>query len=241
MKIPAIRKAFIKQTVIVIGVLAVFAGLVWYIDSFNDEFDKDISQLNNETSTLARKVVDLNLQYSKVTSNMILYNDIRRKQENKMLMINKPALRDAIANSRNKYYFDGIDVKMGEIKPLAGDKYKTNTTFIEASNTSITIHALTDLDVLGLIEVLQNSFSGIKFTSLKITAEKSIDNAALIAVKDTGFSPIVNARMNFTLFGLRNVNASDNELLNDGSGAQTPATVPGGNMTRNKRIRLRTQ
>jgi len=237
MKVPAIKKAFIKQTAIVIGVLAVFASLVWYVDSFNEEFDKDISRLNTETNTLAKNVADLTIQYSKVTSNMALYNDIRSKQENKMLMINKIALRDAIAGSRSKYFFDDIDVKMGEIKPLAGDKYKTNTTFIEASNTSISINALTDIDVLGLVEVLQNSFSGIKFTSLKLAAAKPIDNASLIAIKDTGFTPIVNAKIAFTLFGLRNVNATDNELLNDGGNAQ-PAASSGG-LTKNKRIRLR--
>ncbi len=236
MKINTIRKSFIKQTVIVVGVLAVFASLVWYVDSFNEEFDKDINQLNTETNTLAKNVADLTVQYSKVTSNMALYNDIRRKQENKMLMINKLALRDAITSSRSRYFFDDIDVKMGEIKPLAGDKYKTSTTFIEASNTSISINALSDLGALGLVEVLQNSFSGIKFTSLKLTQSKPIDSASLIAVKDTGFAPIVSVKMNFTLFGLRNVNATDNELLNDGS--PQPNAGPGG-ITRNKRIRLR--
>jgi hypothetical protein len=89
------------------------------------------------------------------------------------------------------------------------------------------------------VEVLQNSFSGIKFTSLKITADKSIDNAALISVKDTGFFPVVSARINFTLFGLRNINTSDNELLNEGS-AHSPALTPH-NIPRNKRIRLRNQ
>lgn len=240
MKISTIRNAFIKQTMIVVGIIGVFVAIVWYVDSMNEESDAEINKLKMETDGIVKQVADLTLEYNKVTADMDTYNEIKKKQEDRMLMVNKRELRDVISGSRTKYFTDDLDVKMGEIKPLTGDKYKTPTVFIESSNTTISLNALSDLDILGLVKVLSESFSGIKFTSLKISMAKPVDNASLISIKDTGFTPMVNGKMDFILFGLRNVNQNDNELLND-TGGDSQQQGPAGNQNPNNRrmIRLR--
>ncbi len=126
---------------------------------------------------------------------------------------------------------------MGEIKPLDAPQYKKETSFIESSTVTVGLNALSDLDIFGLVKVLSESFSGIKFTSLKITLAKNLDNTALIAVKDTGFSPIVNGKITFTMFGLRSANADEAELLQDTSVTPTQPVRSGPQ----KRIRLKQQ
>lgn len=237
MKISTIRNALIKQTIIVVVILGVFSGIVLYVDSFDEECDQNIKKLESQTDGIVKQVADLSLEYNKVMGYIATYNEIKQKQDNKMLTVNKFALRDSIIRARSKYYVDNLDVKMDEIKPIVGDKYKRTTAFIESSNITINLSGLSDLDILGIVKVLQKSFSGIKFTSLKFSLAKDLDNTALIAVKDTGFSPIVNGKLTFTLFGLRNVNSADNDLLNDVDKGVSQDS--GRDNNSNKRIRLR--
>jgi hypothetical protein len=237
MKISTIRNTLIKQTIVAFVIVGIFIGIVMYVDTFNEECDRNISRLKSESDNIITKVADLSLEYHKVLDYMPTYNEIKQKQGNKLLMVNKLALRDAIAGVRTKYYLDNLDVKMDEIKPLTGDKYKRSTSFIEASNVTIGLNGLTDLDIFGLVKILAESFPGLKFNSIKVSLEKSLDNNALIAVKDTGFSPIVNAKLAFTLFGLRDVNSPNNELIDDPS-KDSPQNY-GADNNGKKRIRIR--
>lgn len=235
MRISTIRNVLIKQTAIALALVGVFIGIVLYVDSFNEECDRKINQLKAESDGIIRQVAELSSNYNKVISDMSIYNDIKKKEDNKMLMVSKVALRDAIAGARNKYYLDGLDVKMEAIKQPIGDKYKKNTSFIESSDTTINLNALSDLDILGLVKTLDTSFLGIKYTSLKLSLPKDLDNAALISIKDTGFAPIVTGKLTFTLLGLRNVNGPDNDLNDESKGVlDTDVDADG-----KKRIRLR--
>lgn len=213
MKISDIRNVLIKQTIVALVIIGIFVGAVLYLDSFNEECDRNIAMLKSQSDAITKQVADLTLEYSKVVGNMSVYNDIKKKQDERMLMVSKSALRSAIDGARAKHYIDNFDVKMDEIKALAGDKYKRNTVFIEASNTTINVNGLTDLDIFGFIDTLKQRFLGVKFTSLKLSLGKAVDSTTIISIKDSGFVPIVNSKITFTLFGLRNVNAEDKELL----------------------------
>lgn len=237
MKISDIRKTLIKQTIIALVIVGVFIGALFYLDSYNEEFDKNISTLKSQADGIMRQVASLSLEYSEVVGNMAVYNDIKKKQDEKKLMVSKLALRDAIAHAREKYHLDALDVKMDEVRELAGNKYKRNAVFMESSNTTINLSGLTDLDILWLMKYLSQTFLGIKFTSLKLSAGVDVDNAALISIKDSGFSPIANAKITFTLFGLRSVNSDDNDLLDGGKGEQQNPRIDDGR----KLIRLRSR
>lgn len=213
MKISVIRNTLIKQTIIALGIVGVFVGVVMYLDSFDEEYDRNINMLKSQSDGIMQQVNNLSLEYSKVVNNMVMYGEIKQKQEGKLLMVSKAALRDAIAGAREKYYIDNLDVKMDEIKALSGDKYKRPTAFIESSNTTINLNGLTDLEIFGLIKTLQQTFLGIKFTYFKFGLGTNFDNATLVAIKDTGSVPIVNTNIKFTLFGLRSVAADDKDLL----------------------------
>lgn len=223
MKIADIRKVLIKQSIIVLVIVGVLVGGIFYLESLDEECDRNINSLKAEADGIIKQVADMSLEYNNVVSSMAAYNEIKQKQDKKMLMINTSALRDEINKVREKNHLSDLDVKMEGAKPLSGDKYKRSTAFIESNNINISFNALTDIDVLELINNLEHAFIGIKFTGLKLTLSKNVDNAMLIAIKDTGFSPIINAKLAFTLFGMRNVTVDDNELT---SKEGAPAPVP---------------
>lgn len=224
MKVSTIRNALIRQTIIVSVIVGVIGGGLWYVSSLDTECDANIGKLKQEADDITKQADSLAAEYSKVTSTMKVYKEIKQKQDNKMLSVNKLVLRDVIAGYRNKTYFDSPDVKMDEIKSLEGEKYKRSTAFIESSVVTINMKAISDVDVLGLIRTLEKSFSSIKFTSLHFLSEKHVDNAALIAIKDTGFVPMVSAKITFTLFGLRNINSADGDLLTDSANSLPQAS-----------------
>lgn len=175
-----------------------------------------------------RQAVNLSTQHDKVTAEMTLYKDISKKQEEKKLSISKLLLRDTISAARTTNHLNNLDVKMDEIKKLDGDKYKRETTIIESSNVNISLDALSDLDVFGLIQALENEFWGTKFTSLTITKSQELDDNVLLTVRNSGFSPVVNAKIGFTVFGIQNVTKGDNDLLNyNGSSEIESGTVRG--------------
>jgi hypothetical protein len=220
MKISTIKKNLIKQSAIVVVIVGLAGGILWFLDSLDGECDMDINRLKAQTNDLSNQVLNLTTEYSKVESYADIYKEIEKNQRDKKLTVDKTILRNVIAGARNKYYLDSLDVKMGEIKPYDGDKYKRESVFIESSDVTINLNTLSDLDIFGLVRALETSFSGVKFTSFNMSSVKNLDNAALITIKDSGFTPIVSGKIAFKLFGLHNIKKAEKELLSDDANSQ---------------------
>lgn len=239
MRISTVRKALVKQSIVVVVLLCLVGGGLWYVDSLDSECDENISKLKSQADAIAKQVVDLTAELDKAIGYTAVYDEIKLKRESNMLTISKAVLRDVIAGTRSKYYSDDLDVKMDEVKPHVGDKYKRDAVFIESSGVNISLNSLSDLDVLWLVQTLQESFLGMKMTSLKLSTVRRLDSAALIAIKDNGFLPIVKGEISFRLFGLHDVNEAEKELLMDDGASPQNA---GGHKRYDdgkKRIRLR--
>lgn len=224
MKVSIIRKSLIKQSAVALILLMLSYGVVWYVESLNYENDKSINYLRMQVDNLTRQSIDLSSEYSKVTNIIDEYNEIKNKQENNRLDVNKLVLRNVMASARSKYYLDNMEVKMDEIKPLDDNQYKRDSVFVEYSNVSVKANSLSDSDVFGLIQELQNYFVGVKVISLRIKRLKELDEPSLIAIKDTGFTPMVESNFTFTLFGLRSVQAVQSELSIDGNISDSSAS-----------------
>lgn len=226
MKISVVRNKLIKQSVIVFSTVTILGGVLWYISSLNDENDASINSLNSQVNSVSKQASDLSAEYSKVNSVMDDYLMIKEKQQKKMLDIDKNALRDAMAEVRDKRNLEVSEVKINDIKELSGAQYKLESAYIEAGNITISTKSLSDLDVFYLIKTLGNRFSGIKFSNLNLTLAKDINDSALAEIRKSGFVPIVESKMNFTIFGIRDVNIVDDELkIGGGNGtAQPPVT-----------------
>ncbi len=209
--------------------LATVGGAVLYVAALDEDCDKEIANLKMVTDNTVKQALDLSQEYNKASNDLALFNEIKKKRDNKLLAISKLALKSVISGARSKYILDSLDVKMEEPKVMEGPEYKKESLAIESGNVTIGLNALTDLDVLGLIQAMDKEFWGIKFTSVKISLEKELDAASIIAIKDTGFTPIVNAKLTFTLFGLRNI-ASIADSLTEGDGMKKPdgVNVPAG-------------
>ncbi len=226
MKISVVRNKLIKQSVIVFSTVTILGGVLWYISSLNDENDASINSLNSQVNSVSKQASDLSAEYSKVNSVMDDYLMIKEKQQKKMLDIDKNALRDAMAEVRDKRNIEVSEVKINDIKELSGPQYKLESAFIEAGNVTISTKSLSDIDIFYLIKTLENRFSGIKFSNLNLTLVKDINDTTLSEIKKSGFMPIVESKMNFTIFGIRDVNIVDDELkIGGGNGtAQPPVT-----------------
>lgn len=224
MKVSIIRKSLIKQSAVALILLMLSYGVVWYVEFLNYENDKSINYLRMQVDNLTRQSIDLSSEYSKVTNIIDEYNEIKNKQENNRLDVNKLVLRNVMASARSKYYLDNMEVKMDEIKPLDDNQYKRDSVFVEYSNVSVKANSLSDSDVFGLIQELQNYFVGVKVISLRIKRLKELDEPSLIAIKDTGFTPMVESNFTFTLFGLRSVQAVQSELSIDGNISDSSAS-----------------
>lgn len=236
MKISTIRNILVKQTAVVLAILTFTSGILWYVDYLNSEADDNINRLRSQADSISRQVIDKGAEFTKVVGNLELYDEIKQKKEEEMLTVNKAVLRDVIAGTRSKYYSDDLEVKMEEVKPQIGDKYKRETVFVEASDVMVKLNSLSDLDIFGLMQELHNSFSGVRFNSLKISSLQRLDSAALVAIKDGGFFPVVKGEIGFKLFGLHDISETDKELLtDDGASSQSGRS---GEDTR-KHIRLR--
>ncbi len=203
MKINVMMREFTKQTAIVIAVLSVVGGLVYYILSLDEEYNGKIQNIKAQSSKISSDANALIKQYSEVTNGMSLYNEIKQKRENNMLTVSKLSLRDAVAAARNKLAISNIDVEMGEIKAIAEPNYKLTTVFAESSVVTIKLSAVTDLDIMSFVSHLQDSFSALKFNDIKINKVKDLDGSSLTEIKKTGFSPLVGATINFTWYGMQ--------------------------------------
>ena len=225
MKFSTIRNALIKQTIVVIIVLGAVIAPVIYANSLNEEYDQKIISLKSEADTIAKNVSDLFREYNDATNMMMTYSDIQQKRENKMLTVNKLALRDVIVGTRSKYAFANLDVNMGEVKPREGGQSKLTTVMIEESPITINFNAMSDVDIFGLVEALQTAFVGFNFTHMKLTLLKEVDNTVLLSIQQSGFEPLVNAKIDLVWAGLQAVKAvSDpNKILEEDGPTQPGA------------------
>lgn len=236
MKLSTIRNALIKQTLIVVVILAIVAAPVLYIDSLYEEYQRKTNDIKAQGDKIASDVTTLRTQYENANKSLSSYEGIKEKQETKMLTVSKVYLRDVITNSRKKYYFgnDSFDISMTDVKPREGEKYKLSKVFAESSDVTIKLSATSDGDIFSLVKDLQDSFSAIKFSSLHLSMDKELDNNALVAIKDSGFSALINADISFTWSGLQYIKAEDiaDPLIENNKDDNSPANMQ-------RKIRLR--
>jgi len=209
MKIGTIRKALLKQTVVVIVVLAIVSAPVFYVDYMYDDYLAKGKNIETEGNAIASKVSILLSEYENANSKLSDYNLVKEKQEQKMLTVSKSILRDVVAAIRKKYSFDKFDVEMSDVKPKVGGQYNKPQFFAEESNVTVKLNSMSDEDVFFLIQSFQNAFSSIKFTSVKISRDHDLDKNSLLAIRNSCFSPLVSADIAFTWSGLQSVKKDD--------------------------------
>lgn len=212
MKISTIRKAFIKQSLIILGIITVVSSVVFYVDMIDGEYIQNSVNQKAQADLIAKQVADLSTEYAGVNSSTDIYNEINLKKEKKMLTVSKQLLKDTITSVKDKYYFDNVKVKMDELKTRSEDKFKKEKIVVESSNVNIELDSLSDIDVFGLIDSIQSSFSSARLLNLKLTA-KDINSVNLLAIKEKGFLPLVSAKITLSLSGFREINDKSIEPL----------------------------
>lgn len=205
MKLSTLRIALIKQTIVVVIIIALVSAPVFYADYKNEDYNKQNQELQAQTDLIVKDAAELLSQYSNATSNLDFYNEIEKKKKENILSVNKIILRDAVFNIRKKYNFGVFDVVMSDIKPSENATYKLSNVFVEYSTVNIKFSATTDIDVFSMMQELQKSFSSIKFNSMKMNISKDFSDAALFDIKNSCFSPLVNGELSFIWSGLQNV------------------------------------
>lgn len=207
MKISTVKSSLIKQSIILLVALSVVAAPVFYIDYLCDVYAEKIKRTNAENNGLANELTQLTTQANNANSWLVSYSDIIKKYSDKKLSVNKNVLRDNIVELRKKYKFGSFDANISSIKQKEGDKYKTKSKiFAEDGDVSIKLAALSDVDVFLLIQSLKANFTAIRFTKFNLSlAAKELDSSVLLSIRNSGFTPIVNADITFTWSGLQNL------------------------------------
>jgi hypothetical protein len=208
MKISTIRNALIKQTLVVIVILAVIFAPVFYVDSLHDEYEKGIVDIKAKVDSVAAEANSLLAQYEAAHKGITAYNEIKQKQDQKLLTVSKVSLRDIIVGIRKKYNFDNFEADMSDVRSR-GAQYKLSSLFAESSDVTLKFNASSDIDVFLLIQSLQNSFPLVKISSISLSLVKGLDSQALLQIKNAGLAPLVNAEIKFIWSGLRNVKTDD--------------------------------
>jgi hypothetical protein len=213
MKLATIKKALIKQTIVVVFSIALVSAPAFYANYLYEDYATQSKNVESQGNIVAAEVATLLAQFESANSDLNAYNEIEQKKTNNMLNISKALLRDTIAEVRKTYNFADFDVNMSDVKAKVGDKYKLETVFAEDSNVTIKFSAMSDADAFFLMQSIQNSFSAVKLTSIKLSIDKSLDASALLEIKNACFSSLVKGEIAFTWSDLQNVKKDDTEAL----------------------------
>ena len=213
MKSEIIKKTLIIQTIIVVIAFLVIAIPAFFIDNFYELYNEKIKTAKEQGGSLAGQVSALNAKYIEANNGIIIYNEIKQKQDDKKLTVNKFALQDAIAEARKNYIFNNFDVDMGDVKPREGAQYNLKTILAEASIITIKMDAISDLDIFLFIQSLESAFPAAHFSSMKLTLTNDLGNDTLVEIKKSGFSPLVKGEFAFTWSGLKDVKTEDAQSL----------------------------
>jgi len=231
MKMSTIQKALVKQSIVLLAILGGIGAGVFAADAIDEDYIKQVADLKVQTDEIVKSVGALNSEYTLFKNNLDAYQKIQEKLANNMLTVNQDIARAVFANARKQYHFDNLKATVGAVTGREG-KYKLQTTFVNATDMTLTMDGLTDEDIFGLMNAIQAAFSSINFTYLKMGMAGTVDKAVLQRVSQDGFSPVVSAEIKMTWAGLAGVNENTAESLLDDK--TNPAAPTAGNRIRIK-------
>lgn len=210
MKYHVIRKRLLIESLAVIGLLALGAGVLLLLISMHDEYATENLSLQTQVTQQANELASINDKYTRIQKHHDIYEEAKRKLQNDQLSVSKESVVKLLREYRNQYAIKDVSVNMSPPKQSASPVYTKKTARISYSEVSLGMEALTDEDVYKFIGTIYQEFPGIvKITNIKVTRENKLSKEIALQIAKNGRAPLVSAEVKFNWFGIETLDSAD--------------------------------
>ncbi len=204
MKYQDVRKRLIKEAAILVVAISALGGGTYYATMMSEDYVQQKQVLDNEIAMISSQMNDLRTKYSKVQGNMELYEEIRTKNANNELAINRQASRKKFEIFKNRYFLNNLSLTVTPEMETTNPKLKNSS--IVASDVQLSFEALTDEDVYELLGAIDKEMSGaVKITAMRLERTQKLTDEMLNTIAKTGKLPLIKGEMKLVWYGIKTV------------------------------------
>lgn len=205
MKYQQLKLQLIKESGILLGILAVIGGVTYYLGSVSDDFTSKNQALEGSVSAITGETNTLRDKYSKVQQNTSLYQEVMQKNAKEGLYINRQHIREKFNQFKNRYTLNNLRLSMAPVEQMADLKYKRKTSEIVSSNVTVSFDTLSDEEVYSLLDAMGREMTGAPKITKMIIARPAggLTEEMLKIIGLRGSYPLVKGELGFTWLGIR--------------------------------------
>ena len=157
--------------------------------------------INSEVSTLKAK-------YDKIQKSTDIFNEVSQRMTNDTLNITRQALHKKFDQYKAQYYLSEAHFTMTALEEIK-EKTPRKTNVVVRSDVVLDFSALSDEDVYGFLQSLQQDLPGaVKVTNMMLTRTNKVTDDQLRAIADRGRASMVKANIKFTWYGIKSLIAA---------------------------------
>lgn len=203
MRYEPLRKRVLVESGILLAVLVVLAGLVYFLSITLDESIESNKSSKRILDTIDGEYNALKAKYAFIKQNSSLYEEVKKKQEAGGLSINRPMVLEKFNQYKAQYGLNNLRLSVSPIQDIKDPAYMRKTHSISSSEVSVELDTLSDEHVYDLLDVMQQELPGVsKITKLALSRDHPLDTEALTIIEQKGSYPLVKASIKFTWFSI---------------------------------------
>ena len=212
MKQVDLKKKLIKEAAILGGILLCLGGIAYYLAMVEEEDTAANRRLKNEVSQVTNESNALREKYIRVQKDSALYHKILEMSASEKLSISRSTMQTKLSGFAKQHYLNGqLKLSMDSISEMKDAAYKRPTNIIASTTATLNYEALSDEDIYGLIQSMQQELPGsVKITKWAISRESHLTDENIRLITKQGKYPLVKGAMEFTWYGIQPVDAPAN-------------------------------
>lgn len=207
MNLVPFRKALIKESVIFVVVIVIFAAAVFYLTIWRDELVQRKDAAGRAANQMLTEKQGMDKKFTSVKANMGIYIESEAWIKRQGLFIDSQAVRDLFNYYQGPLFLKKMAVELQPIIDVTDPKFSQKNFVTTKALARVSLDALTDEDIYRLIRLMQKELPGfIKVTSLTMRKNGEITKEVISQVRREGAFAMITGEMNFEWYGLRSAN-----------------------------------
>lgn len=210
MNIAPLRKAILKEALIVALFVGIFGGVVFFLSGMHDESMQKKNAILAEVQRTMDDKQKIEAQFSTVRENLPGFRESQSYAKAQGLFIDSQAVRDLFNQYQGKFALKKMAVEMQPIVDLSTDPKYTRKRFTATrSDIKVTIEALSDEDIFTMMQLLQRDLPGfVRIETFSLARKSDITKDALSTIRREGTYALITSEMTFDWYGMKSLDAN---------------------------------
>ncbi len=199
------RQSFIEAIVVVVVVL-VLGAIVYLISAIDDDYDSSNKSLQKQVDAIDLEMNTLRGRFTNIQKNIDLYNEVKRKQEDGRLVINRQGVQEKFNQYKAQYGLNGMRMSVTQVQDVKDVIFKHKNSNVNFADVTVGFDVTIDQGIFQLVNSLRDELPGVcKLIRFNVTQQRPLNEETLLEIKQKGETALVKAEIRFVWFGINSI------------------------------------